>query len=398
MSKHDLFPSVLKAGERLAALRARLQNESPSGATIEISSALHDVEEMLKEVRSRYSLMCQILDQTSDAVFAKDIDGRYSMINPNGAAMLGRTVAQVLGSDDTDLFEAEDAERIMAADREVLRTEESCTREETFAFQGVPTSVRTTRSAWYDAEGKLRGLIGTSHEVTDRRRADDEDALDRDRLRSMASGIVIAEERQRRSLAADLHDGLGQEIALARMKLSALRRSASADLHEPLAGIEELIERADRSIRSITFQISPPPLYDLGLLPALQWLAEDHAGRYGIRVRIEDDHSPGMGDEGTRVILFHAVRELLINAAAHGGESSEVVVRLGRDGGSLRISVEDGGRGFDTKDLESRRGGLLRIRELLRHAGGSVVIDSMPGHGTTVTLTAPLETRRPAWR
>jgi signal transduction histidine kinase len=254
--------------------------------------------------------------------------------------VLGKTVAQVLGSDDTDLFEAEDAERIMAADREVLRTEESCTREETFAFQGVPTSVLTTRSAWYDAEGKLRGLIGTSHEVTDRRRADDEDALDRDRLRSIASGIVIAEERQRRSLAAELHDGLGQEIALARMKLSALRRSASADLHEPLAGIEELIERADRSVRSITFQISPPPLYDLGLLPALQWLAEDHAGRYGIRVRIEDDRSPGMGDEGTRVILH--VREF-DQRRAHGGRSSEVVVRLDDDA-SLRISVEDGAR------------------------------------------------------
>src|SRR5688572_30907241 len=160
MGEHDLFPSVRMAGQMLAELRSRLEIEGATAEPREVSGALGDIEEMLREVKARYGLMCQILDQTSDAVFAKDLDGRYTMINPNGAAMFGRTVAQVLGSDDTALFEREDAERIMAADREVLRTEESRTREATLAFQGVPRSVRTTRTACYDCDGKLRGLIG----------------------------------------------------------------------------------------------------------------------------------------------------------------------------------------------------------------------------------------------
>ncbi len=350
---------------------------------------------MLREVQALYGLMCQILDRTSDAVFTKDLDGRYSMINSNGAAMHGRTVKQVVGSDDTALFGREDAERIMASDREVLRTEESRTCEETLAFRGEPMSVLSTRTAWYDGEGKLRGLIGTFHELRDRKRAQNEGTFHGDRLRSMASAIVITEERQRRSLAAELHDGLGQEIALAKMKLSALRRAASVDLHESLATIEELVERADRSVRSITFQLSPPPLYDLGLLPALQWLAEDHAGRYGITVRIEDDGSPEVVDEGVRVILFRAVRELLVNAATHGG-SPEAVVRLGADGDCLCIMVEDVGRGFDTADLDLRGLGLFEIRELLKHDGGSMRIDSLPGRGTSVTLIVPLSTERAA--
>ena len=89
----------------------------------------------------------------------------------------------------------------------------------------------------------------------------------------MASDLLLGEERERRSLAYELHDSLGQDIALAKMKLSALRQSASADLHEPLKGIERLIESADRSFRSITFQINPLVLHDLGLVPALEWLA-----------------------------------------------------------------------------------------------------------------------------
>jgi signal transduction histidine kinase len=86
---------------------------------------------------------------------------------------------------------------------------------------------------------------------------------------------VFAEEQLRRSLAAELQNGLGQDIALAKMKLATLRGSAGSELHGPLTGIEQLVERADRSLRVIAFQISPLSLHDLGLVAALQWLAED---------------------------------------------------------------------------------------------------------------------------
>ncbi len=212
---------------------------------------------------------------------------------------------------------------------------------------------------------------------------------DRDRMRSLAVGIVIVEERLRRTLAAELHTGLGQEIALAKLKLATLRTSASSELCLQLRAIEQLAEQADRSLRSITFQISPPSLHDLGLVAALQWLAEDIGRRYGVVVQVEDDDSPAVGDEHVRVILFRAVRELLVNAATHAGVHAATVSLSGKDG-LVRIAVQDTGSGFDPVERGRKGYGLFGIREQLKYVGGEIMIRSSPGLGATVVLTAPI--------
>lgn len=212
---------------------------------------------------------------------------------------------------------------------------------------------------------------------------------DRDRMRSLAVGIVIVEERLRRTLAAELHTGLGQEIALAKLKLATLRTSASSELCAQLCAIEQLAEQADRSLRSITFQISPPSLHDLGLVAALQWLAEDIGKRYGVVVQVEDDDSPAVGDERARVILFRAVRELLVNAATHAGVHAATVSLSGKDG-LVCISVQDAGSGFDPVERDRKGYGLFGIREQLKYVGGEIMIRSSPGLGATVVLTAPI--------
>jgi two-component system, chemotaxis family, CheB/CheR fusion protein len=225
----------------------------------------------------------------------------------------------------------------------------------------------------------------------ERRQAEHGSEVQHERLRSLVTEIVIAEERSRQSLVAELHNGLGQDIALAKMKLSVLRSSSTAELSQSLTGIEQLIEQAYRSLRSITFQLSPPSLHDLGLVPALHWLAQDTAGRYGLEVRIENEGFPAVADDRMRVILFRAVKELLTNVATHAA-AKEVLVSLGSEDGALQIRVEDGGKGFDTADLGLECLGLFGIREQLRYVGGSMNVDSAPGRGTTVSLTVPLVT------
>lgn len=389
MSEQHLLKRVDQARQQLTALRARLEHEGTAPGSAEISSSLRDLLEMLDKLQAHWGLMREILARSGDAVFAKDRDGRYVLINPNGAGMFGKTVGEVVGQDDTALFERESAERIMAIDRAVLDSGKPRTFEGTFDIRGVLTTLLTTEAAWYEPQGTLRGLIGTAQDITQRKRAEFGAEARQDRLRSLASKIVIAEECLRQSLAADLHNGLGQDIALAKMKLAALRGSSSAELRDPLTQIECLVEQADRSLRTITFRLSPPSLHDLGLVPALQWLSEDIGGRYGLAVRIVDEGAPALADERMRVIFFRAVRELLINTATHAS-ASEVVVGLAELESQLRISVKDDGIGFDASIVDLEGYGLFGIREQLRHVGGSMQIDSAPGRGTTVTLTAPL--------
>jgi signal transduction histidine kinase len=277
----------------------------------------------------------------------------------------------------------------MAIDRVVMSSGKPHTFEETLDVGGVLTTLLMTETASYEPRGELRGLIGTAQHVTAHNRAERKAELQLDRLRSLASEIVIAEERLRQSLAAELHNGLGQDIALAKLKLSALRTSSSADLRDSLIGIEQLVEHADHSLRSITYQLSPPSLHDLGLVPALQWLAEDIGIRYRVDVRIDDEGIPAVADERMRVILYRAVRALLINVATHASARA-ALVRLRSDSLGLRITVEDDGTGFDPGTVALKGYGLFGIREQLRYIGGSMHIDSAPGRGTTVLMTAPL--------
>ena len=223
--------------------------------------------------------------------------------------------------------------------------------------------------------------------VTARERTHHKLARYQQRLRSLAAELLIAEERERRRLAADLHDGLSQTISLVQIKLSALRHPSDQELETTLDDIRGLIRDADRAARSITFELSPPVLHDLGLEPALQWLVENIQTRYGMEIELEDDGQPKPTDEKTRVILFRAIRELLINTAKHAG-TSQARVRLERDEAWLTVTVEDHGVGMEQDGL-ARGTGLFSIRERLDHVGGDLRIESAPGRGTKVSLRTP---------
>ena len=141
-------------------------------------------------------------------------------------------------------------------------------------------------------------------------------------------------------------------------------------------------------VRSITFELSPPVLHDLGLEPAVQWLVENIQTRYEMEVELEDDGQPKPTDEKIRVILFRAIRELLINAAKHAG-TCQVRVRLAREEDWLTAIVEDDGVGM-ARDLALVRGtGLFSIRERLNHVGGDLRIESARGRGTKISLRTP---------
>lgn len=223
----------------------------------------------------------------------------------------------------------------------------------------------------------------------ERARAKQELAVYRDRVRSLMGDLLIAEERERRRLAIDLHDGLSQTIALAQIKIGALRSTIAPTSTGSLEEVSALIDQADRAARTIGSELSPLVLHDLGLEPAVHWLVENVQTRYGVAIDLQDDGQPKPTDEKTRVILFRAIRELLINAAKHA-RARKVHVCLRREADVLNAAVEDDGVGMELHELGARGFGLLSIHERLQYVGGSMRIDSTPGRGTKVQLIAPL--------
>ncbi|MCC6407545.1 MAG: PAS domain-containing protein [Planctomycetes bacterium] len=388
MSEHDLFDSVEQARERLTALRARLEDRAGPTGSREVVSVLRELQDALDKLRARYGLLLEVLDQSNDMLFAKNLDGRYAMINPRGAELLGKPVSEILGAEDSSLFATAVATRIRAIDLAVMDSGVPQTRDEVCDVRGVSITLATTTAPWYDAQHVVRGVIGVARDVTTAKRSEREALSYQDRLRTMAVESAFDEERLRQTLAAELQNGLGQDIALAKLMLATLRGSAGVELHDPLTGIEQLVERADRSLRVITFRISPPSLHDLGLVAALQWLAEDIESKHGVVVHVEDDSSPAIENEHVRGLLFRAVRELLTNVATHShAREATVLVQAGDEG--VRITVSDSGAGFDVDDIDRHGYGLFGIREQLRHVGGRLQVASDLGRGTTVIVTAP---------
>lgn len=227
------------------------------------------------------------------------------------------------------------------------------------------------------------------NDITRRRQAETQLTSYQGRLRSLAAELLLIEERERRRLAADLHDGLSQTIALVQIKLAALRFPSDPALQATLDDLAGLMSDALRSARSITFELTPPILHDVGLEPAVEWLLENIQLRYRIEIGFENDRKPKPVDERVRIILFRSIRELLINAAKHAS-AKRVLVRLARERGGVEVAVEDDGVGMDPDVALVMGSGLFSIRERMHHVGGSMRIESARGRGTRIRLSAPL--------
>lgn len=216
-------------------------------------------------------------------------------------------------------------------------------------------------------------------------------------LRTLASELTLAEEKERRRIARDLHDGIGQTLLVSRMKLRGSRASTSApELVRSMDEACEFIDQAIQSLRSLTFELSLPILYELEFGAAMEWLVEQIQEQHDVQIDLEDDGQPEQMDEEVMVLLFRTVRELLINVVKHARAHS-VRVSIQKDNSSIRIEVEDDGVGFDTSQIDFGRTpgkggfGFFSIRERLNFLGGNFQVESEPGQGTRAILTAPLK-------
>jgi signal transduction histidine kinase len=171
---------------------------------------------------------------------------------------------------------------------------------------------------------------------------------------------------------------------------------ASLEPGSPQSSIDlilSLVDQADRSARMITRQLSPPVLGTAGLMPALEWLADEMQRQYQLVVYINIEREPELLSDEIHAVLYRSIRELLINVVKHA-TVKEASLSCLYDDSRLTLVVSDDGCGFDpaicqNSQLESRSFGLSSIRERITNIGGEMAIDSKPGNGTTITLSVP---------
>ena len=218
------------------------------------------------------------------------------------------------------------------------------------------------------------------------------------KLRELASELTMAEQRERRRMAKILHDELQQLLVGARFQLSPLQRFNSGTVQEVVRTVNDLLGQSVEISRTLTSELSPPILYEGGLVPALQWLARWTHQKHGLNVQVISDQYRNEDEpDDVRILLFESVRELLLNAVKHSG-APLVQVHISDHCGALEVAVKDGGKGFDPSQLTTRGlsggHGLFGVRERIESFGGSFSIDSRPGNGSRFVLQVPIH--RPA--
>jgi PAS domain S-box-containing protein len=352
-------------------------------------------EHMLAEKALRQSeeAFRKLFEENPIGIVLADLDLNVTKVNSALCAMLGYSDRELLGRRLSEQpFAAEgwsalEMEKLLRGELRSFQTETVFQTK-----QRQPLWGHLTTSLLRDAENVPFRFFQMVENIQDRKSSEEQVLAYQEQLQSLASELSLGEERERRRIATNLHDRIGQSLAFARLKLAGLSRDTG------ITEVQELIEQAIVDTRSLTVELSPPVLYELGLVAALEWLARKIQQEHGIQTRFHDDGMPKPLHENFRIVLFQAVRELLVNVVKHARAThAQVIVR--RDSDALRIIIEDDGVGFDVSRISAkseavRSFGLFNIRERVEYLGGRVKIRSETGRGTRVTLIAPLKVEK----
>jgi PAS domain S-box-containing protein len=285
------------------------------------------------------------------------------------------------------LLDPESRERVRQRIRrqETGPIEVTCVRKDGTTFLGE-TDSRPVKYLGHDA------TIVSCRDITQLKQAQEERQRSFDQLRALAARLQSVREEERKRLARDIHDQLGQALTAIKLDLSSLVRelpAAESTLSNKGSPLLQLVDETIESVRRISTELRPGMLDDLGLAATVEWAAEEFAARTGTKCLIDLLPDQIAIDSETATALFRIFQETLTNVARHAN-ANEVKVRLAEEDGGLILEVRDNGRGIKEDELASADSlGILGMRERTLLLGGTLTITGSPGKGTTVRIRIP---------
>jgi len=400
-----LEEQYVKDGKKTWVATTKTPVRDDSGAVTGLLGAFLDItdrkqtEDALLESEEKFRTL---VTNTEEIVYMIAKDGTFLLSEGKGLSQLGVKSGEVVGKSVFELYK--DHPDMLEEMRRALNGE-SVTSE-------VNVGGHYFRS-WYTPHknhaGEIIGLLGLSVNITEQKQAENKLQQYQQRLKSLAVQLTLAEEQERRRIAEDLHDHVGQSLALARMQLALARMQLAAaskglpksDERDALFDdVSQSLLKAIQDTRNLIFELSSPSLNELGLAAAIsEWMDEYVVNKHGIEAELFDHAQELSLNVDLRAILFRNVRELLTNAIKHA-QAKTISVWLESRAEGLEITVQDDGVGFDSGNYrqsvdECGGFGLFSVRERMSDLGGKLTIDSEPGAGCKVVLLLPLHKQTP---
>lgn len=346
-------------------------------------------EDQLRET-TRYTR--SLIEANLDPVVMIDTQGKISDVNLAAERITGLSREKLLGSDAASHFT--EPERLYQGYQQVVA--QGFVLDYPMAIRhtsGMVTQVQCNASAYRNEQGEVVGVFASARDVTEARRIQQEISASRQRLREFAARGEAVREEEKKHIAREVHDELGQIMTALRMDLALLGMQTAMPpaFLEKVSSMKDLVDRAIQGVRNVAGNLRPAAL-DMGLAAAIEWLCSEFTRHAGIPCGFHAGQDSVDLDELRAVLVFRIVQESLTNITRYA-QASRVDISMARRGRALWLEVRDNGKGFDMAQVAQRKSyGLMGMRERAIALDGRIEIISVPGQGTLIEVTVPLDT------
>lgn len=388
---------VTRDGREIAVEHSAAPILAGEGKVIGVVLVFRDVAERRRE-RIATAEQAALLELTQDSVFVIDMEGTVQFWSRGAEAMMGYSKAEAAGKIAHELLVTEFPEPFS----EIVATLIRIGHWEGDLIKTAKDGRRVVVAGRWALQRGKRGqpprMLVVNSDITERRRGEELLVLQTEQLRALADRLQSVREEDRKRVARDLHDQIGQILTAIKMDMSWIRRHLPEPAHEVLARLKESIQLIDegvKTVRAICSGLRPGALDDLGLAAAIEWQASEFTSRNGVPCQVSVPAVDLHHDGHRAIATFRIFQECLTNVIRHA-QAKSVRVALRQDEENIILVVEDDGIGFCEADQSRSLGclGLLGMKERAQFCGGDVHISSSPGKGTTVTIRVPVDTPR----
>jgi PAS domain S-box-containing protein len=388
---------VTRDGREIAVEHSAAPILAGKGEVIGVVLVFRDVSARRQE-QIETAQQAALLELTQDSVFVINMEGAVLFWSRGAEAMLGYTKAEAAGKIAHDMlctdFPLPFAE-IMAELMQVGHWEGDLIKT---AKDGRRVAVSGRWALQWSKRGEKPRVLVINSDITERKRGEEALILQREQLRALAERLQWVREEDRKQVARDLHDQIGQILTAIKMDMMWMIRHLPESQVEVISRLKESVESINdgvKAVRAICSGLRPGVLDDLGLAAAIEWQASEFAARNNVRCQVSvppvDLHLDG--DRATAT--FRIFQECLTNVIRHA-QATSVRIDLCQEEENILLVVEDNGIGFQESGIYDAFGslGLLGMKERAQFCGGNVQIFSSPGKGTKVTVRVPVDIPR----
>jgi PAS domain S-box-containing protein len=330
-----------------------------------------------------------LVEQAADAIALYDAAGKVLDVNTGAVKLLGYSKKELVGMYLKDILTPEEISS-NPVHYDILQLGKSTVKQRKM-FRKDGTVVDTEVRSQQLPDGRFLSVI---RDLTERIKAEQDLQQSYKALQELTGYLQNIREEERLNIAREIHDELGQQLTVLKMDISWLNKKIQVPdekVKERLSDLLGMVDNTVKTVRRISSELRPSMLDDLGLPAAIEWQALEFEKRSGLKIRTDISMTDLKLPAKAAITLFRVFQESLTNVARHA-EATQVNVKLQAEAGRLYLSIRDDGKGFLPQNIENKKTlGILGMKERVQIIQGDYTISSVPGKGTTVQVSVPLE-------